>query len=321
MLPENLTQNDLALLLAVARMYYDGQQTQQDIADNLGLSRSKVSRLLSRALDVGIARVIVHNPFSQAIDLSSKLKRAFNLDEVIVTPNLLDNQTIISRELGKAAARYIETHLPHNAVVGIGRGRSVSESVKTIQTRIPGRSPTVVPVAGGMGPADSLFPASENARLMAQRLKGECVFIYAPAIVRKKAIKQAILDEYHTSKAVSLWGHLDWVIAGVGEVPIEGAKPGSEYIIALEDFTRRIGIEPVADLCSWFVLSDGSIPLTECASRVIGASPKQMVAAKVRMAIAGGSSKASAIAGVLKTGIPNVLVTDESAALAIVAAL
>ena len=45
---------DIDLLVEVARMYYDQDLTQQEIADKIYVSRSRVSRLIKKAKALGL---------------------------------------------------------------------------------------------------------------------------------------------------------------------------------------------------------------------------------------------------------------------------
>ena len=50
------TKNEIAVMLEVARLYYEHQFSQQQIADKIGISRPGVSRLLQQARDTGIGK-------------------------------------------------------------------------------------------------------------------------------------------------------------------------------------------------------------------------------------------------------------------------
>ncbi|MEZ4607345.1 MAG: sigma factor-like helix-turn-helix DNA-binding protein [Deinococcales bacterium] len=52
----------LSYSLKVARMYYYQELSTQEIADSLGLSRSKVSRLLSYAKSQGLVEIRILEP-------------------------------------------------------------------------------------------------------------------------------------------------------------------------------------------------------------------------------------------------------------------
>ncbi len=56
------TRDEIQIMTRVARMYYENNLTQEDIAQRLSLSRQKVSRLLIEARVQGIVRITIYDP-------------------------------------------------------------------------------------------------------------------------------------------------------------------------------------------------------------------------------------------------------------------
>jgi len=54
--------DELRLIARVARMYYEWNLRQSEIAKQLGLSQATVSRLLNRSIKEGIIRISVRKP-------------------------------------------------------------------------------------------------------------------------------------------------------------------------------------------------------------------------------------------------------------------
>ena len=53
---------DTAVVVRAARLYYEQERSQTEVARELGLSRSNVSRILSQARDRGIVAITIHDP-------------------------------------------------------------------------------------------------------------------------------------------------------------------------------------------------------------------------------------------------------------------
>ncbi len=66
-------QSRLELLARVASLYYDKKKTQQEIADEIGLTRSAISRVLSEAENRGIVEHIVHYPWRTSSDTPRRI--------------------------------------------------------------------------------------------------------------------------------------------------------------------------------------------------------------------------------------------------------
>nr|WP_314319882.1 helix-turn-helix domain-containing protein [Paucilactobacillus nenjiangensis] len=64
--------------IAVARMYYEQELSQNQIAAQLGISRPTVSRLLQAAKKSGLIRIQIMDPVESSEALEAKLKHATN---------------------------------------------------------------------------------------------------------------------------------------------------------------------------------------------------------------------------------------------------
>jgi len=96
----------LRLTTRVARMYYERGLGQARIAEQLGLSQARVSRLLKQAGELGIVKITVHVPEGVHADLEAKLEEHYGLDEVILVEvddaAVRDDEGPVAEELRRA---------------------------------------------------------------------------------------------------------------------------------------------------------------------------------------------------------------------------
>ena len=74
------------LLLRVAWFYYKDELTQDEIARRLSVSRASVGRMLERARKVGLVSINLNAGHLDAFEVSSELRRTFDLTEALVVP-------------------------------------------------------------------------------------------------------------------------------------------------------------------------------------------------------------------------------------------
>lgn len=307
--------DEISMMVAAAQLIYYKGKTQEEVGEILGVSRPKVSRLLSQAREHGIIEINVRNPISHNSDVQAELEESFGLKNAIVTPICVDKQEIIVPQLASAAASFIVNNLPERAVLGLGRGYTMYETVQSfLPTNAP--QPTIVPLSGGVGSFDAGTPFEEILNRTATALGGECKFLYAPALLSSEKFRDAILAEPKSMEVVQFWDKMDWVVMGVGTIPpARRARVANPYFERnIRAFTRETGICPVAELSLWLVLPDGDTPATSHQKCLIAATPQQIKRAKVRIAIAGGLIKVRAIYASILSGMINTLVTDERTA-------
>ncbi|MCX7840998.1 MAG: helix-turn-helix domain-containing protein, partial [Anaerolineae bacterium] len=119
--------DELAQMLQAARLYYEDNRTQAQIARALKTSRPTVSRLLQQARQEGIVQIRIVDPNSTHSALEEQLLAAFPLVEAIVVSVESDAVNVTRHRIGQAAARYLERTLQNGDRVGIGWGRTLSE--------------------------------------------------------------------------------------------------------------------------------------------------------------------------------------------------
>src|SRR6185503_18399307 len=85
-------------LAEVAGLYYLGRLDQHEVAARIGVSRSTVSRMLTRALDTGIVEIRVHRPVAMHGELQSLALRQFPVRDAVISDDRGDGSL---RALGR----------------------------------------------------------------------------------------------------------------------------------------------------------------------------------------------------------------------------
>lgn len=307
---KNLRQ--IEFLYQVARLYYEEGLTQEQIARQLGFSRQKVQRLLDSAKKEGIVQIRVINPVSSRKEIEKKLEKYFKLTKAIVVSGSIKAESIIRKNIGRAAAAYLEDILRDNDIVGIGWGRTVYETLNYFE---PTRkiSITAVPLIGGIGQIAADFQVNELARKFAEKTGGVFVPFHAPALVDNEKIANTLFSDKNIGRVTELWKKVNIAIVGIGG-PLSDSSyvPTSYYSdtdISLVKKERHVG-----DILSHFLCKDGKLCSPLLDRRVVGISLEQLKKIEQVIAVAGSLRKKEAILAALKGRYINVLVTDENVA-------
>ena len=158
------------MLVKVARFYYEDGLNQDAITARLGLSRSKVSRLMAQARESGVVQITVVEPEDLFVDMESELQERFGLQEALVVgaqPG--DSQGHVSRAVGSAAAGYVTRAISSRSTIGMCWGDTLRYMVSGMAAhRFPGAE--VVQIIGGIGQPDAEVHATELCRTMARAL-------------------------------------------------------------------------------------------------------------------------------------------------------
>src|SRR5690349_23179508 len=110
---------ELVLLAAVARRHYLHQQSKVEIAEELGISRFKVARLLESARDRGLVRIEIVRQGSLDVDASARLQERFGLAHAVVVDTADADTGAVRHLLGRAAADLLSDALADGDVSGL----------------------------------------------------------------------------------------------------------------------------------------------------------------------------------------------------------
>src|SRR5881409_3359009 len=95
---------ELILMARVARHYYHDDRSKSDIADELGISRFRVARLLDAAKRSGVVTIRIDSPAGIDAELSVELQRVYGLAHAVVIDVEDDEPEALRRRLGQVAA-------------------------------------------------------------------------------------------------------------------------------------------------------------------------------------------------------------------------
>ena len=304
------------LLARVAHLYYEEQLTQSGIADQLGLSRVKVYRLLKEARDSGVVRIAVHWPLARAEALEAQLADAFGLREVAVVDAEHNSRFAGTAELGMAGARILEQLLLPEQTIAVFLGRATRSVIDAVQPGVLSGI-SVVQAIGNRPLPDRDYDASALASRVAEKLGGNVTFLRAPPVADSPDAASLIAEQSDISLSLRAARSADLALLGVGSLVAESSamyRSGAVTDLELAD-ARRCGA--VGDL-AWRLLDEDGHPV-DCAltDRVIGISLQDLKAIPTTLAVAAGPTKERPILAALRSGAVDVLCTDAATAQAV----
>lgn len=304
--------DELRLIVRVARMYYEWELKQATIAKQLGLSQSTVSRLLQQAKSEGIIRISVNVPQGLYTDLEEQLVKQYRLrDAIVVDCSGESDERFIERQIGAAAAYYLESALRPNEVVGISSWSATLLALVDAMHPTPRKGDVrVVQILGGVGSPSAEAHAGRLTSRLADLLGGTAIFLPAPGIVGSAAAMEAITADHYVRDALDLFDHVTMALVGIGAIEPSKllADSGNRFSIAELEELRVQGA--VGDVLLRFFDTHGVAVNTPLNQRVISMQLEQLRRVDRSIGVAGGERKFAAIRGALRGGWVNVLVTD-----------
>ena len=304
--------DEVRLMAKVAHMYHEQGLRQADIATRLSLSQATISRLLKRCLDEKIVRISVSVPPGIFADVEDALSRRFGLrDAIVVDCVTSDNDELIQRDIGAAAAYYVETTIQPNQVVGLSSWSMTLLTMVDAMHQVPrATNAHIVQVLGGIGiPAAEIY-ASRLLERFAGLVRGKATHLPAPAIVGSEDSMRVLLQDPFIQQALSTFDQIDLALVGIGDVEPSKllAQSGNNFSpVELEELRAR---GAVGDILLHFFDAEGRLVENPLQNRVFAMPMEKLRNVERAVGIAGGRRKHAAILGALRGQWINVLITD-----------
>ncbi|MBC1335108.1 sugar-binding transcriptional regulator [Listeria booriae] len=296
------------LSIEVARLYYQSDYSQQEIASQLGISRPTVSRLLQFAKESGFVEIKVTDPFADLNALETALKAKYNLREAHVVFSPTTEYPTITDFLSKKAAEYLEETVTNGDILGVSWGTTMYEIAKKMRPQNV-RGVEVIQLKGGISHSNVNTYASETISLFAENFQTMPRHLPLPVIFDNATVKQMVEQDRHIHHIIEMGKQANIAVFTVGTVRDEALLFRLGYFT--EEEKALLKENGVGDICSRFYDKDGNICSTEIDARTIGIELDSLKQKEHSILVAGGARKVAAIHGALQGEYANVLITDQ----------
>jgi len=299
------------MIVKVARMYYEQEMSQDQIARALLTSRSNISRILTVAKKKGIVEIRVTEAARRDTQLEEMLSARFGLRAAAVA-SVPDGTGDVGL-IGELAATHFLTHLKPRAKVAISWGRSMEAMVLAVESH---QRPdvTLIPLMGGMTGAPNSLNGETLIRSLAEKLSADFQVLHAPTIVQSPEVKTALIREPSISLVIEAAKNADVAFVGVGSKESSSAN----YVLEAAGMTqlhhRDFWSKFEGDLGGRFFDANGKSIDSQLDERTIGIDLEDLRKIRNVVGVAHGADKAPGVLAALRGQLITELVTSQDCA-------
>ncbi|MDP3958672.1 MAG: sugar-binding domain-containing protein [Pseudorhodobacter sp.] len=309
--PEPSLQDDAA---RAGWLSYVGGLTQDQIAAELGVSRQRAQRLVSKALAEGLIHVRLEHKIAACLQLEADLIRRFGLGPCRVAPGLGAGVDPARACAGPAAA-LLEGYLarPEPQVIALGTGRALRAMVDEL-TAQPCERHRIVSLIGNIAP-DGSASFYDVIMRVADKLHTPHYPMPVP-VISDSAAERALFHSLRPVRAVTqLALAADVTFVGVGQMS-DDAPLLKDKFVTPGQLAEMQGVGAAGEIAGWIFDTMGhyiDCAANECVGgvRIEAARPLPVIG------VAAGATKVPAIRAALTGRLINGLVTDEPTARAL----
>lgn len=298
-------------------LYYVGGMTQDQIAKELGVSRQRAQRLVSRAVAEGLIHVRLNHRIGVCLDLEAALTQRFGLIRCRVAPSIGAEGDAV-RSISSSAAAELERFLRMDGpmVVALGTGRALRGMVDAMEEGLVAEQHRLVSLIGNIAPDGSASFFDVVMRL-ADKIHAPHFPMLVPVISPTPEENAAFHALPPVRKVIDLARKADVVFVGIGQMSNDAPLLKDGFVSRAElDEMQAAGA--VGEVAGWVFDAQGRY-LDLGTNRRTGGVRVEPGLDRPSIGIAAGTTKVPAIRGALLARIVNGLVTDEPTARALLA--
>lgn len=269
------------------------------LTENVGMSLTHEGRQLVERMEP-----LIKEMFGLG-ELEQELAAKFGLSEVVIVPGNADQSPVVKKALGRAGANVLLKKAQAGDVIAVNGGTTVA-AVAEMLTASPVLKETMfVPSRGGLGEAVEL-QANYLASLMAKKTGASYRLMHVPDQMSEEAY-HSLMNEPNIRDVLKVIRRARIILHGIGDAlaMAQRRQVSAELIDKLER-KRAVG-----EAFGYYFDRSGAIVHR---MQTVGLRLEDVHKAEIVIAVAGGASKAEAIASVCRSGNRDILVTDEAAA-------
>ncbi len=295
-------------------LYYVGGMTQDQIAAELGVSRQRAQRLVSRAITEGLIHVRLNHHIASCLELEADLTRRFGLTRCRVVPGLGPGADP-SRAIAPTAATELERYLrmPDSKVIAFGTGRALRAMAEQFAPT-DARQHRIVSLLGNIAPDGSATLYDVISRI-AEKLKAPYYPMPVPVICDTPEEREFFMHLRPVQAVYNLARRADVTFVGVGQMSAD-APLSLDGFVTPEVLAELQAAGAAGEIGSW-VYDDKGRYIDSPRNALVGGVRVEPGQTQPVIAVAAGPAKVRAIRAALIGRIVNGLVTDEPTARAI----
>lgn len=237
--------------------------------------------------------------------LEQRLREKLRLEDVLIVPGDSDRDPWVKKEMGKACISRLMPLLKSRKTIAVTGGTTIAAVAEMMTPITKKNQPLFVPARGGLG-ENVENQANTICSTMARKSSGEYRLLHVPDQLSEDSY-QMMIEEPGVKEVLDVIRSAEIVIHGIGEAETMAVRRRSS-----EEILKKIQLnQAVAEAFGYYFNQDGTVVHKV---KTVGLQLDDLSEDKTIIAVAGGSSKANAIAAYMKRGPRQILITDEGAA-------
>jgi central glycolytic genes regulator len=236
--------------------------------------------------------------------LEQTLMTKLGLQQAIIIPGDSDVDATVKKEMGQAAARFLEHYIFDGATLAVTGGTTMAEVANALA---PVKKEVLcLPARGSRGEAVE-YQANTIAAQMANKMGGSYRLLYLPDLLSQEIVDNIAEQDPGIREILTCLKKTDVLVLGIGRVDTAARR----WWFAEEKIQELIRAGATGEALGYYFNLKGEVVYTTYSA---GLHMEDIGKIASVVAVSGGCSKAEAILSVIRHYNQQILITDEAAA-------
>ena len=306
---KSVTTKRLELLADVAESYYIQGKTQASISDEVGVTRSMVSRLLTEARNEGVVEISIIRPIITDDQIADQIMQRFGIQNAVIFENKPQHASS-NKTLGQITATTLKKYISPNMTIGIIFGKAVRDTIRAFEKGKP-LNIKVLQLFGAVDSTSSSYDVRELVRELANKMGGTPYYINAPFIMKNPDTARELRENIANKSVFNLIHDCQYILAGIGSIHKQHSTFYQAGFLNDEDLRILQQQNAVGGMGCYHFDIHGNIVGQEIENRIVGITHEAILNNNIATIVtARGENKVTPILGALRTNMVHTLITD-----------
>lgn len=314
------------LVLKAAYAYYIDEKPQSEIAREMGISITTVSRLIKKAKEDHVIEFVIRDSLVECLQLGARLKELFHLKEVIIAsggseseeplkettdPGAIIHPSLSQKMVALEAARYLQRIIKKDDILGITWGSTVYEMINYLNAaqRVDA---TFLTLHGSLVSCKSEWDVRTLVIRLAKAFSGTNYMLLTEALLDSAKTAGLLKQEKNIAFLYKMFDRVNISVNGIGSLyPKLDSILATPSYIPEENVAELVRSGAVGDIALRFFDKEGKECKTSLVDRTLSIDFDQFKRIPHKITIASGVKKAYTVYYALKGGLIDVLIIDK----------
>lgn len=304
----------ICLMNEVVELYHMSSLNMLEIANELSISKSTVSRILKQANQCGIMELKIKEPYLECMELQKELLEKYPIKKIYVVPiaEEKNDALAIKKSVAKEGARYLQRILSNNQMLGLAWGGTMHHMIQYLNP-CRKKNTGIITMHGDLTECGDEYNVRNLVRRAAMAFGGKKYILEVSGYAKDEEMAWKIRRHKSYREFVKYFEEISISVTGAGAwkpFTISTLSPSKFGYISDREFQELERKNVTADFLLHFIDEDGNEIDSEIKKRTISIDLELYKQIPHKIVLLSGTGKVYAAKGILKGGYADILFLD-----------